>query len=61
MAPHGVPYLFKQWGDWVSVSEVEGDGPHFTFDDGRTVRRIGKKAAGRSLDGVQHDGYARAA
>ncbi|WP_240041312.1 phage Gp37/Gp68 family protein [Paenibacillus ginsengarvi] len=47
----GVPFLFKQWGEFVSVSEVEGDGPHHQFADGATVRRIGKKAAGRLLDG----------
>ncbi len=53
----GVPFLFKQWGEWVSVSEVEGPGRHHTFEDGRTVRRIGKKHAGRTLDGVIHDGF----
>lgn len=47
------PFFFKQWGEWVSVSEEEGDGPIFTFPDGRNVRRIGKKAAGRRLDGVE--------
>ena len=47
----GVPFFFKQWGEWVSVSEVEGPGEHFTFPDGRaTVRRVGKKRAGRTLD-----------
>lgn len=50
-----VPFLFKQWGEWASVSEVEGRGPHFTFADGATVRRIGKHAAGRMLDGRLHD------
>jgi len=49
----GVPFFFKQWGEWVSVSEVEGDGPIHQFPDGRCVRRIGKKAAGRTLDGVE--------
>lgn len=53
----GVPFLFKQWGEWVSVSEVEGPGRHHTFEDGRTVRRIGKRRAGRTLDGVIHDGF----
>lgn len=53
----GVPFLFKQWGEWVSVSEVEGPGPHHTFDDGRVVRRVGKKRAGRTLDGVVWDQY----
>jgi protein gp37 len=52
-----VPFLFKQWGEWVSVSEVEGPGVHHKFDDGRTVRRTGKKRAGRLLDGVLHDAF----
>ena len=53
----GVPFLFKQWGNWVSVSEVEGPGRHHTFPDGRTVRHVGKKRAGRTLDGVEHNGF----
>lgn len=52
-----VPFLFKQWGEWVSVSEVAGPGAHHTFPDGSTVRRVGKKAAGRRLDGELHDAY----
>lgn len=59
-AAAGVRYLHKQNGEWASVSEVAGAGPHHTFDDGRTVRRVGKKLAGRLLDGVQHDGYPEA-
>jgi protein gp37 len=52
----GVAYFHKQNGEWASVSEVPGPGEHFTFfPDGRTVRRVGKKRAGRLLDGVQHD------
>lgn len=47
----GLPFFFKQWGEWVSVSEVAGDGPHFHFPDDSTVRRVGKKRAGRLLDG----------
>jgi len=46
----GVPYFHKQNGEWVSVSEVEGAGPHHHFPDGATVRRVGKKAAGAILD-----------
>lgn len=56
-AAAGVPFLFKQWGDWVSVSEQPGEGPHHTFADGATVRRIGKEAAGRLLDGVLHESF----
>ena len=55
-AAAGTPFMFKQWGDWVSVSEVAGEGPHHEFPDDRRVRRIGKVAAGRTLDGVTHDG-----
>lgn len=55
-AAAGVPFLHKQNGEFASVSEVEGAGEHFTFEDGRTVRRVGKKRAGRLLDGVEHNG-----
>lgn len=53
----GTPLLHKQNGSWVSVSEVAGPGVHRTFDDGRTVRRVGKKLAGRLLDGVEHNSF----
>lgn len=56
-AKFDIPFLFKQWGEWVSVSEVEGPGEHHAFPDGRTVRRTGKSSAGRSLDGVEHNGF----
>lgn len=55
-ARHGIAYFFKQWGEWASVSEVEGPGEHYQFPDGATVRRVGKKRAGRLLDGVEHNG-----
>lgn len=51
------PYLHKQNGEWVSVSAVEGRGRHYTFPDGASVRRVGKKLAGRAIDGVVHDGF----
>ncbi|WP_163998654.1 DUF5131 family protein [Pyxidicoccus caerfyrddinensis] len=53
----GVPFFFKQWGEWVSVSEVAGPGAHHSFPDGSTVRRVGKKAAGRELDGRTWDEF----
>lgn len=82
-AAAGVPFLFKQWGEWVSADcidlatqsrvwrdssyiEMESQGlirrytakppgpPHFACDH---WLKAGKKAAGRLLDGVQHDGY----
>ena len=83
-AAAGVPFLFKQWGefgptpdDWrISIGGVafpEGSvfagmpsrQIHRNFDDYATssdttaeqMRRIGKKAAGRVLDGRTHDGF----
>jgi protein gp37 len=47
-------FFFKQWGEWASVSEIGGPGRHYSFPDGATVRRVGKKAAGDLLDGIQH-------
>lgn len=72
-AAAGVPFLFKQHGEWLPAVEgrsitgpvliLEGAAP-FTnnpqwhgFEDGQKVARVGKKAAGRQLDGVQHDGF----
>jgi protein gp37 len=55
--PAGVPFFFKQNGEYVSVSEVEGEGEHYQFPDGATVRRLGKKAAGRTLDGRTWDQF----
>lgn len=51
----GKVFHHKQNGEWVSASEVEGDGEHFTFPDGRTVRKLGKARTGRTIDGVEHD------
>lgn len=59
-AAAGVAFLFKQWGEW---------GPHEPPTERDLERlqsagriygeliRIGKRAAGRLLDGVQHDGF----
>ncbi len=56
----GVPFFFKQWGEHspyhagpATYVDVPDPGrPSNTY----RVARIGKKAAGRLLDGVQHDG-----
>ena len=66
----GVPYLFKQWGEWMP-GEKDGDtvklsfpaaGPHgpanpefYDWPDGVCAARVGKKAAGRLLDGRTWD------
>lgn len=91
-AATGVPFLFKQWGEWVPRSSC-----YHTFADGKScgdydptcerwpvirltylghdgrqlgsdtsggseayMQRVGKKFAGRLLDGEQHDGYPEA-
>lgn len=99
-AAAGVPFLFKQWGEWASAAYRMSDGmmvfrqfenhQHWVNkastwvnggvcldkngtpllvgkdfgaarDEGRfpvtIMHRIGKKAAGRLLDGVLHDAY----
>ena len=72
----GVPFLFKQWGEWgndgrvpmlVSIHEkshfltLDGkkwDGPSQCCPKGTAAMlRVGKKAAGRLLDGITHDGF----
>lgn len=80
-AAAGVPFLFKQWGEFANDEAaglclnncydkatiggwVEPDG---SFSHGESAKpdseksahvfRVGKKATGRLLDGIQHDGY----
>lgn len=59
----GVPFLFKQWGEWVPMlGQVEGVSVRdkTTTPDGWVVGLAGKKAAGRMLDGCLHDGFPNA-
>lgn len=70
-AAAGVPFLFKQHGEWIHDDDIDNcglrspeiadAGQYFnTFDwphENTESYRVGKKAAGRLLDGVQHDGY----
>ena len=61
----GVPFLFKQWGEFSDLDHIGmawNDLPYRIrgrqqFLDGKAMIQIGKKLAGRLLDGVQHDGY----
>lgn len=78
-AAAGVPFMFKQWGEWTPGENVAKrigvvqsatwfDGKwligteDLAIEDGHTddepdLYRIGKKAAGRLLDGRTHDGF----
>lgn len=49
-AEAGVPFLFKQWGEWAPDAANTGAGNGL-------MTRVGKKLAGRLLDGVEHNGY----
>jgi len=77
----GVPFFFKQWGEWApgecadtlptrteEVATYFADTWNFSTltpkqseethrDDQPDVYRLGKKAAGRKLDGVEHNEY----
>lgn len=68
--PRGIAYFFKQWGEWHPADQLQNaeqlaahgnmgsalrDGRAHEFDDQWTWK-IGKKAAGRLLDGVEHNG-----
>lgn len=58
-----VPFLFKQWGETAPLGQLPEhtlasweirNGPGFPPE---TLCRVGKKAAGRELDGRTHDEY----
>ena len=53
-AAANVPFLFKQWGEWLPDNQNDDCSPPH---DPSGAIRVGKKAAGRLLDGVQYDGY----
>lgn len=61
----GVSFLFKQWGEWLHEfqfgngllpSEHSIKAIHI-WPGGTSSARIGKRRAGRLLDGVAHDGF----
>lgn len=56
----GVPFLFKQWGEWIPMLGQKEGLPvkqKTTTSDGWVMGWAGKKSAGRLLDGLNHDGY----
>jgi protein gp37 len=68
----GVAFFFKQWGEWAPTAQTriyDPEKPIHVFQTGEVqtfggpvptgigMRRVGKKAAGRLLDGVEHNGF----
>lgn len=57
----GVPFLFKQWGEWIPMlGQAEGlivRPDKATTQDGWVMGWAGKKASGRLLDGVEHNEF----
>lgn len=79
-AAASVPFLFKQWGEWLPELDADRDDPDGRADYAGMKRKggvvlnltggcgfhgervhmmakVGKKAAGRVLDGVEHNGF----
>ena len=73
-AAAGVKFHFKQWGEWIAMSQATHpveleDGETYKIElkfpdngilkkDGETFIRSGKKANGRRLDGKEHNALA---
>jgi protein gp37 len=57
-ASAGVAFFFKQWGEWSAPGYSFPDGrPDLIEDDDDARFKVGKKAAGRLLDGVEHSEF----
>lgn len=55
-----IKFFFKQWGEWISVPRgiLHGSNSEFhIWNDGTLSFRVGKKRAGRKLDGVEHNDF----
>jgi protein gp37 len=70
-AAAGVPFHFKQWGEWAPVAswpsfrsgnpaDVNGNDEVLDLDTKVRSWRVGKKRAGRLLDGIEHNGMPEA-
>lgn len=55
-ARRGVPFHFKQWGEWRPELDAHERGARLVAIGGETLARAGKRTAGRELDGRTWDG-----
>jgi protein gp37 len=56
----GVPFLFKQWGEWAWVLSDDDEDEPMPPGSAPQPMRVGKAAAGRRLDGVEHNEFPEA-
>jgi protein gp37 len=58
---HGIPFFFKQWGEWLPLDHLAWVNDEMTFKhrpveiNGTMMVRVGKGLAGRVLDGMEHN------
>lgn len=57
----GVPFFFKQNGEWLHWEDAPSDQPYSWLQKNGEMRRVGKKAAGRLLDGREWNEYPQVA
>jgi protein gp37 len=57
----GTPFFFKQWGDWVPRKQTLAKGfkgwHNLRYFQGIPYWKVGKKSAGRLLDGKEYNEY----
>jgi protein gp37 len=57
----GIPFLFKQWGEWIGREHLTNDQKLLlkgkVFHDPSNSVRLGRREAGRLLDGRKHHAY----
>ena len=59
-AAAGVPFFFKQWGEWAPFFYRDDGEPKRSHDFGDArVHRIGKANTGNALDNVEHRAFPR--
>lgn len=52
----GVPFFFKQWGEYIHVEQMFAPNKLLGYS-GPTYKKLGKKKSGRLLDGIEHNEY----
>lgn len=56
-AAAGVPFFFKQWGEWWPAGHALVEGKQMVIMGSEPFYRVGKHAAGDLLDGQQHHNF----